>query len=404
MRVSWSGYIYPFVNISASAACFLSIGVLFGFGHASDSLFLILAIQNVFGALSQAAWHAAIPLLFRKRLFNARRVIASTVLINLTSVNALYVLASLPLEQLFPAYFNRYGAGYFFFFQTHLFFKNFYLASGKLRLFYLVDVIGYFLSLIYFVVLSFFGYARGNLVDLLFLGMCCSWGIVALADYLLHRDCVAFVYGKWFSVYCARRGLRARFASLLFSAKDFMVPVALKLLGGEGLVTTYSYVNKIAISLYQVVPIHVVNQWFSTGRSRNQAFSLSAIRNLANRSLVLYFFVVTLAFVTLFVLSKAFVVAKGLAVSKIYVFSIVVVVSVWFGVQSYEQAYARAVYFLGAYNVQATADFFNSVIFFCVFGIGMLTNSAIFALVGTVLSQLISLWIYKNAFVKMRRG
>ncbi|HJV25099.1 MAG TPA: hypothetical protein VJ673_05395 [Aromatoleum sp.] len=389
-------HVLPLFNIAASGLCFLSIGYLFGLSELSDTFFLILAIQSVLGALFQSIWHAAIPIVYDKSRGPEKSIIITTVLVNLMVGGGAYFGISFVLEGRYPAYLNGMGAIYFAIFQIHLFFKQLYLVDERLGSYYLIDALGYFLSLGFFVALAASDLVQPSL-DALFGAMAFGWMVVLGADLFLNSMYLNFAYSKSYSLSLLRKGVAPRIASLLYSGKDVIVPICLRQYGADGFVTLYAYVARVALSLYQVIPLHIVNKWVSGIQGREALLSEPGLSRVAKKAAVAYLLACAAA---------SLVVLAGLPLLKNkrlemlwspIALAMMVSVVIWLAIQSFEQPYARAKYLLQLYRVQIRADVLN----FGVFCVGVVIcvgmGSVVPTLAGLTLSQCVSLWVYRKA-------
>lgn len=390
----------PLITTFLSGVCFLLVGFLFGFSSVSDSFFLIVAIQGALGTIFQIFWHSVMPVLYTRRSLIFRSAIVSTTVVNILIFGVVYVFVSMVAEKYFSSYFNLSASGYFVFFQVHVFFKQMYLTEGRLVRFYLLDGVGYFLSIFGIIVLSMLDIKfqiLSNIFNMLFF----AWAGTCAIDFYFHRNIIKPIYSKRLTLTSLRKGVAPRLAGLLYSSKDFIAPILLNQYLPSGAVTIYAYANRILLSLYQVISIHMVNTWVSTCDNLDSICTMASVRRIANRALVIFSGAAVLAI--LGVMAIFFLIRRNdidvLLTPQSWL--IFVVAFMLFAIQTFEQPYARISYLRQSFNTQIVADLSNFSFFFLAAGSAFLTNSATPVLLGIALSQMLSFCIYRYSVARL---
>lgn len=382
------------INIFASSAFFISIGFFFRINDLSDSIFLILTIQGAVGIIVQISWHVVLPMIYRKANGYYTSIIISTAIVNLLILNTIYIILASILSREYPSSFNIYAAIYAFFFQGHIFFKNLSLALSKISIHYNFDTIGYFLSLILY--FSIFWICNKNNINLFFIALIFSWGIIFLLELYYYKNYLTLKYSKLVTKKSLVSGYKVRFSSLLFSAKDYIIPLIIKEYGPVGSITIYSYANKFALSIFQTFPLNIVN-YFYTHHNKTKVKIDIVFKNTAKRALMSYIFA---SFLFILLLTPFYYYFENDFHFKYY-FYLIVISSVFivYGIQSYEQIFARMTYYNMNYDIQFKADLNNSFVFFIGCLLAFYYKNPIYSLFGSAFAQFISLKIYKKGIL-----
>lgn len=390
----------PAITTIVSGVCFLSVGVLFGFSETSDSFFLIVSIQGALGSLFQITWHSVVPLLYSRKSIPFRSVIVSTTLINLLILGIAYLILAWTLENSLPSYFNTSASVYFLFFQLHIFFKQLYLTEGKLKQFYLLDSVGYTASIITLLLLSIAD-PRLHTLSNIFNALLFCWIGTCAIDCYLHRELIKPVHSKSLSLMSLRKGVAPRIAGLLYSSKDFIIPIVMNQYSPSGTVTLYAYISRVLLALYQTVSLHIVNIWISTPGSLDRTCTMKKVGRTANRAMLAFGSATT--FVA-FCLTVFLVLIQRDAVKVLFTLqsmSICVALFILFAVQTFEQPYSRIAYLKQSFRTQIMADTCNFLFFLLTVGVALSTGSVLCVLFGATLSQVLSLLIYRRAVIRL---
>ena len=390
----------PAITTLLSGVCFLSVGVLFGFSETSDSFFLIVSIQGALGSLFQITWHSVVPLLYSRKAILVRSVIVSTTLANLLILGVAYIIAAWALEKDFSSYFNASASAYFLFFQLHIFFKQLCLTEGKLKQFYILDGVGYTASIFTLLLLSVAD-PRLHTLSNIFNALLFCWAGTCAIDCYLHRGLLKPVYSKRLSLISLRKGVTPRIAGLLYSSKDFIIPLVISQYSTSGTVTLYAYISRILLALYQTVSLHIVNIWISTPGILDSTCTMKKVKRTANRAILAFGSATTL--VAFFLMVFFFLIQQD-AVKALFTFqSMVICVALFilFAVQTFEQPYSRIAYLKRSFRTQIMADACNFLFFILTVGIALSTGSILAVLIGATLSQVLSFLIYRHAVMRL---
>lgn len=380
------------INIFASSLFFLSIGFFFGFSELADEIFFILAIQSAVGIILQITWHVAIPMIYSKRNIRYKSIIISTALMNLMVLSVVYIGVTFFLSQEYSGFFNTYAAVFALFFQGHLFFKNLSLVVFSIKSHYIFDTLGYFLSFLFICTIFSMGEKNNINLNIFFIILICSWATIFICELYFYRNFLIFRYSNLVTRLSFMKGYKVRFSSLLFSAKDYVIPYILKEYAPVGSITIYSYSNKAALSIFQSLPLNIVNYFYSQENRISKKIDILFVYT-ARRALLSY--IAASFFAILLLVSYYFFQNKYVLQSYFYL-TIIAIVFLIYGIQAYEQMFARAAYYCKLYNVQFKADLINSFVFFAGCLLTFYYKSAVYSFLAALVAQSASLIIYKK--------
>jgi hypothetical protein len=390
----------PAVSTFISGIFFISIGLIFGFSNTTDSFFLILSIQGIIGIVFQICWYSLIPLLYSRKPFFFRSVIVSTAIANMLMLGVLYIFLGWSLEEKFPSYFNLFASTYFLIFQLHIFFKQLLLSEGRLKPFYLLDIVGYTASLIALLLLSTAD-SRLHTLSNIFMALTLAWGGVCVVECYLQRKLLKPVYSKKLSLVSLLRAIVPRIAGLLYNTRDFIIPLLLHLYTPTGTVTLYAYINRFLLALYQTVSLHIVNIWISSLTGLSGHCTLKNVRKTAVHATLAFVCSTTLAVLVLGIfslISQADKINGAITSQSVFIFFAVFTL---FTVQTFEQAYSRLVYLKQYFDTQVKADICNSLIFLLAAAFSFSIQAILPMLIGAVFSQALSFLIYRHKVMRV---
>ncbi|EPV3841444.1 O23 family O-antigen flippase [Morganella morganii] len=380
---------YPCLSLGASSIFFISIGSIYGLSKTSDLIFLTLTVVTTIGTILQISWYGFLPKLASTKSKNNLTYIISNSIFYCAILNSIPILISYLFKD------TTYLIGgfiYSLFFQMHQLMRNIFIYLGKVKYFYFFDFLGYSLNMITLVLLNYFLSSPSN--SLIFLSLSLGWLLANIIElYLLRIYLKFFISLKPLFIFVAPTVI-SRLASCGFILKDLLMAFALNTFTPIGGLTIYTYLNKLAISIFQVFSIYKVNIWISKFKTINKNdLTIDDIKKISFSSSIDYIIFLFITLIFFYILASAF----KINYSLLWAAYCILTSGLLYLIQSIEQPFARYVYINKLFSSVAKADFFNFTIYILVYFIGYLDSNIYLILFGLIISQIASLYIYTSS-------
>lgn len=371
---------YSFVSVGISGVSFFILAYYLGVGQESDLFFLLFTYQACFSLLCQAFWHSVVSDVFLNKELKC-----------FASANVFLVLFLIALPFSFFIGFV-YDVNFFCFFFFYLFFnfniyaKNLFQAIGYVEESYFIDIIGYS-GMSFFLLL----FKALSLVDLSF--VFASYGFSFFLSFIFFVKKVKIDFKDFSFLYVKKnfiKGFWPKAVASIFLFRDVMLIWFFESLSVVGLVTIYSYLNKVGVFVNMTYPNYSVGRYLSG----KKIISMSSIVILSRKNM---FF----SFLCFFLAVFAIILNNSVEIYRMHIdwiFSIMVFFV--FTIQSFEMVFARYCYLKGFFNVQIKADVINIVIFLLFLMGAYILKSEYISLVGLVVAQFLSLYIYRKVVIE----
>lgn len=389
---------YPCLSLGASSIFFISIGSIYGLSKTSDLIFLTLTIVTTIGTILQISWYGFLPKLISTKLKNNLAYIISNSIFYCVILNLSPILISCLFEN---THYLIGGFVYSLFFQMHQLMRNIFIYLEKVNYFYFFDFLGYSFNIITLVLLKYFLISPSN--SLIFLLLSLGWLLVNIIElYLLRIYLKFFISLKPLFIFVAPTVI-SRLASCGFILKDLLMALALNTFTPSGGLTIYTYLNKLATSVFQVFSIYKVNIWISGFKTIDKNdLTINDIKKISFSSSIDYVIFLFITLIFFYILASVF----EINYSLLWAAYCILTSGLLYLIQSIEQPFARYVYINKLFSNVAKADSFNFTIYILVYFIGYLNSNIYIILFGLILSQIASLYIYisssKHYFIKIK--
>lgn len=382
----------PCISLLSSTIFFISIGGVYGLNSTSDSIFLILTIVTTVGTILQISWYGFLPKLTLINSKNNLCYIISNSIYYCAIINITPIIIALIYNNI---YFLLGGFVYSLFFQIHQLARNIFVYLGKVRFFYLFDAIGYAINSFTLISLSF--YQQSPSGSLVFISLSLGWFIVNIVELFFLREYIKpYLSSRPLYKFIAPT-IKPRIANCAFILKDLLMAITLNSLAPNGGLTTYTYLNKIAISIFQIFSIYKVNVWISQFSTHDKKkISLQQIKEISRSSLKDYLIFLFIAIISFYIL----VTTLGVNYNYSWALYSITISGLLYLIQSIEQPFARYVYINKLFNDVTKADSYNFIIYVLFFTLGYILSNIYVILLGLIFSQLISYYVYYNSSKK----
>ncbi|EJJ4860430.1 O23 family O-antigen flippase, partial [Salmonella enterica subsp. arizonae] len=376
----------PSITLGASTIFFFSIGFLYGIDEKSDFILLTITILSTIGTILQVSWYGLLPRLTSSKSEKFTTYIISNGFIYCFIINLIpfFFIAIDSFHNIFLS-----GCLYSLIYQLHQFYKNVFVYIGRLKAFYIFDACGYSFSILLMVM--FHCKVVHFSASEFFLLLAFSWFWILLAEVIFLRKYLNFSFSVKPIYVCIMPTWKTRIANSGFIIKDLLTSYMLNTLVPSGGLTIYSYANKISTAIFQLFSQYKINCWI--GEIKKVGLKKVRIENIKKVSLL------SAADYCLFLCMTFAIVFSIIFIAKIKIdmnWALLSFISsgTLYLIQSVEQPFARFVYMSRAFSNITFTDGMNFISYMLFFIFGYIDANIYIIMLGIIVAQLFSLYLY----------
>lgn len=396
---------YNFLSLINVILGFLFITLLgkkFGTGNETDIYFLSLTIIIYLGYIIQSVWSAVSQYYSDLRLKDTIKssLLYSVLLNNLVVLSLLVIMVFLVITNFFNIFTNdqQFIINVFIFniiFQNIMIYnKSILLLEGYYALFYFVDIV---INTVLFISLFFI---NNNLIYIVYITLIVTFIINILQFYILFYKIninytLSFIGTDMKNIYF--NSIKFKIGSLFYGSKELII-ASIFLNVGEGMLSIYTYANKFASVILQIVNAPIINMFFSKTSKQVSEGVYSKIHNSIKKvlfeTIFLYFAASMLLYIFLPDLLKFFF-YSSMGSNITTIMDIFIILIIFYAIVIIESPFSRLMIVFKCFNHILFINFVFSVIIFCYFILSKYNNYSYYILLYVlILAQTINLILY----------